>query len=567
MTGVWWVLAGLIVAWLLRRPKRPTNSPSATVLPTHQPERLIMTDTPVAPPSPQKRRAQVAILWLAPGEAYTIQRFTIPGGMIYVGPLPRARYGFDRGQAHIIDPDAPIDSRNPDFAGQSIPYWPSYSEITPQARAGYLQWLAGGRRDPNAGISHVFLFFYGLEHRLFSEGAWQDAPVILHEVEELLAIYGGQSSFRGYAARFIDAVRLSTGAIPDDPPDEIPPRSYELPLSLQFGLSRQLTQGRLPGNWLLAWYVAHPESQLRTPATRCFAEFRQLFLLRFAEQYPQGLAVRTPVKKLKLLYRPANGTAQIALRGPGTGLPDPAALTAPLKVAATLAADCTTALDSYSRFLGRHPNRRNTLVASLLLPAELRGAAMSMLDDLVAKLQAMTPTGIQETTAGALLAELGFNVAANKKPSATDLNQLSLGLQSLGFGMEPDPRFGGKIAGANTSVLLFRARDGASLDPTRPAYVAARMLIEIAAVAATIDAENIAPGLGRVEAEIGNLSELTDDERLRIYAYLASFRRTTPNPRQVLGKLSALAQSQRERIARVALGTARAIDVEVGRGV
>ena len=50
------------------------------------------------------------------------------------------------------------------------------------------------------------------------------------------------------------------------------------------------------------------------------------------------------------------------------------------------------------------------------------------------------------------------------------------------------------------------------------------------------------------------ISELTADERLRLYAYLVSFRRTTPNPRQVLGKLSALSQSQRERIACVALG-------------
>ncbi len=554
---MWWVLAVLaLVAWFfagLYRPKPRTNGQSATALPPRQPDRLITADAPVVAP-PLRCKTQVAVRWLAPGEACTVHRFTIPSGMIYVGPIPRVRFGFDRSQAHIIDPYVQVDSRNPDLAGQNITYWPSYGEITPQARAGYLQWLAGGRRDPNAGISYVFLFFYGLEHRLFSERAWQDAPAILQEVEELLATYGGQGSFRGYATRFIDAVRLSTGAMPDDPPNEIPPRSYELPLSLQLGLSRQLTQGRLAGNWLLAWYVAHPESQLRTPATRCFAEFRQLFLQRFAEHYPQGLAVRIPAKKLKLFYRPASGTSQVALRGPGTGLPDPAALTAPVKVAANLAAECTTALDSYSRFLGRHPNKRNTLVATLLLPTELRGAAMSMLDDLRAKLQAATPTGIQESTVGALLAELGFDVAAGKKLSATDLNQLSLGLQSLGFGIEPDPRFGGKVAGANTSVLLFRARDGASIDPTRPAYVAARMLIEIAAVAATIDVENIAPGLGRVEAEIANLSELTDDERLRLYAYLASFRRTTPNPRQVLGKLSALAQSQRERIARVALG-------------
>jgi hypothetical protein len=29
--------------------------------------------------------------------------------------------------------------------------------------------MQDGRRDPRCGIGHVFLFFYGLEHRLFKE--------------------------------------------------------------------------------------------------------------------------------------------------------------------------------------------------------------------------------------------------------------------------------------------------------------------------------------------------------------------------------------------------------------
>ncbi|MDT9702706.1 TerB N-terminal domain-containing protein, partial [Streptomyces sp. P17] len=49
-------------------------------------------------------------------------------------------------------------------------YWPSYSEITPRARRAYLSWLADGRRDPEADIGYVFLFFYGLERRAIAEG-------------------------------------------------------------------------------------------------------------------------------------------------------------------------------------------------------------------------------------------------------------------------------------------------------------------------------------------------------------------------------------------------------------
>ena len=37
-----------------------------------------------------------------------------------------------------------------------MPYWPRYSEISPSARAAYLDWLATGRSDLRYGVGHVF---------------------------------------------------------------------------------------------------------------------------------------------------------------------------------------------------------------------------------------------------------------------------------------------------------------------------------------------------------------------------------------------------------------------------
>ena len=70
-------------------------------------------------------------------------------------------------------------------------YWPSYSDIDPGCRATYLEWLANGRRDPDIDIGYVFLFFYGLERRVFfdaqhSSTARSEIPKLLNEVEELL---------------------------------------------------------------------------------------------------------------------------------------------------------------------------------------------------------------------------------------------------------------------------------------------------------------------------------------------------------------------------------------------
>jgi hypothetical protein len=63
---------------------------------------------------------------------------------------------------YAINPKLPISSAQADVRGNSMPYWPSYASITPFARRAFLEWMAGGRKDPAYGISYVFLFLYGL---------------------------------------------------------------------------------------------------------------------------------------------------------------------------------------------------------------------------------------------------------------------------------------------------------------------------------------------------------------------------------------------------------------------
>jgi hypothetical protein len=118
----------------------------------------------------------------------------------------------------------------------TAPYWPSYSSISPECRAAYLDWLATGRRHPRTYIGYVFLYFYGLERRALaqapgSEQAKRDLPFVIGEVEQLLQVYNPNGSFRGYATQFLDVLRM-LAAEGDDikPPTER--TGYELPFSL-----------------------------------------------------------------------------------------------------------------------------------------------------------------------------------------------------------------------------------------------------------------------------------------------------------------------------------------------
>lgn len=488
--------------------------------------------------------------WYPAGEAVTVGGLAIYSGMIYVGAPQSSMSWLGREHAHVIDPALTV-ARSP--VQRSVRQWPSYSELNPSERRVYLEWLAGGRCDPATPIECVFLFFYGLEYRTFIDAKVEDAPQIAAEVERLLSAYGANSSFRCCAERFLDALAVTQNRFPSTPRLS-PERSNggELPLALRVSLAKRLTEGRLAGDWLLAWFLAMPDTVLRTPATRCFSEFVALFMHRFKSQYPRGLAVRLPSKRLDVRYRPSSGMSDVALKGEFVSWPDPSAITAPMKVAKALVDECTDALDPLSRYIGRNSNAKDTLAAAVLLPDALTRTLSSPLQPVVDLLNSLAPSGAAETTVADLLRITAIG-DPTKKPSAALLDLLSRGLALLDYAMEPDNRFGGKLAGLTTSIIIFRADQGAPIDPQRPEYVAARVLVEVAVAAATIDAENVAAGLQSVDQEIKRLSELNPFERLRLIAFSVSAQRGGSNPRNSLQKLASFPIADRERIARVAL--------------
>ena len=106
--------------------------------------------------------------WILPGEEILVGGYTISGGYLYVGTSLQA--SSEPWQSNVnpslININFPIAKTNPDTKGDKMSYWPSYSEIEPDCRLAYLQWLASGKKNPNASIGYVFLYFYGIERRV-----------------------------------------------------------------------------------------------------------------------------------------------------------------------------------------------------------------------------------------------------------------------------------------------------------------------------------------------------------------------------------------------------------------
>lgn len=139
--------------------------------------------------------------WCAPEVLVNVGNYALPGGAIYLGEKLSSVAGYDIEPA-LINPKLKVEI--PSGYEGPLEYWPSYSRISPSARGVYLEWLAGGRKDPNIEIGYVFLFFYGLERRLLADNpadghVERELPWVRAEVARLRSIYGSASrSFRGY---------------------------------------------------------------------------------------------------------------------------------------------------------------------------------------------------------------------------------------------------------------------------------------------------------------------------------------------------------------------------------
>lgn len=301
-------------------------------------------------------------------------------GGFYVGSqLPAAnRHGTE---AALIDPRLPIAAGHPSWNGETIGYWPSYATLSPEHRAGYLQWLAAGARAPDAPLGFVFLRFYGLERRWFVDRTKEaeftvgsEHSAIQSELERLLELYGEQSrSFRNYATNLLEALQLCT---PSGTEDETPPapeldQRGGLTSRIKIALGRASSEhGVITAPWALAWFLRHPERKLRTPATRCFDHFTELFQLRFAAKFPAGMKQAPNKTKLRAEYQPASAGFGGAIDLPVPDLPDLTRLNKPMRTLQAIADECMDALDSYSRFIGRNPEAADSLAALGTLPAE-----------------------------------------------------------------------------------------------------------------------------------------------------------------------------------------------------
>lgn len=510
------------------------------------PSSTLRTIPPPLPAIAPVRMARDEPRWVGEMSALTIDGRTITTHLVYYGTPTHYEARHDKSR---IDPVLSVDLRG-DPSGSTLDYCPSYSDFEPRARATYLDWLDGGRSNAAIPIGYVFVFFYGLEQRLFVDDARDEAKCIFAEVRRLLSIYGENYSFQNCASRLL-ALSALYEKEDDAPPTPSCAQGYdlELPLDLRIRLGQRLRDDRpFSADDALRWVLAQPDVYLRTPGQRCFDELRELWKTRFTKRHPHGLRIRRPRTTLRPEYKAASGTFSMTLP---MDLPDISRTSAPLASLRAMLDGCMNDLSPYSYLVGRDPEARRRLRGDLLLPAELRSGRHS-LDACRSVLEEFARI---ETASGVLAIDLARALdlkvdAAADKLSAASVRQMGLALDALGFGYEPDRRYGpATVLRTNARVCVFSAPEGAPVDHERPAYTTARGMVEVAMLAALSDGEAVAAEFDTIERHLRAAPDLAEHEIARLMACGRALAANPPKVRTALKRLADIPPASRATLA------------------
>lgn len=466
-------------------------------------------------PPPPKNFAGVS--WIPAGKSIEVAELQIPGGLVYFGVPPR-----NQSNPAWIDPSKKV-GRSGDYSVGQMGYWPSYSEISPDARRAYLDWLSWGRSDPTANIGFVFLYFYGLEYRALIDAQYDAAakaelPLIARELKRLLDIYGaGSASFRSYAGGLHELLSLSE--LPEklylQPLPELP-ESYEVPVYLRLALGlAAVDKVPLSPTLARAWVKRTPNIRLRTPALRCAVQFDKLFEQKYMEMLGAGLVLPHNKTKLKFVYRPASA----ALMGSKEAsisfgdVPDVTALTKPIQRLAELAEAVTKELEPYSRYLAKNADAEDALEGLLLLPASLWPTApRQALEALKSRIgDGMLVVSFQE-----LLTTLNARSTLTKDKAVA----MAKALESEAIGVEPDILDGARLPKPADKLALFVVPPGEAASRSTPAYQAAVLTLQVASTVAAADGDFSAHEMNHLREQIESWTHLAPGHVRRLKAHL-----------------------------------------------
>ena len=151
IVGAFWAIFKVVRKAVESRPPIPKASGERNTYPPQSDIVRPLTGGRLPTSSDQSISRRSTGVWNPPGATVEICGYQITGGMIYTGSRMERVAGYGVEPA-LIDPELPVAVPPPSYRAEDMPYWPCYSEVSPQARG----WQAGSKRGHWHRVS-VFL--------------------------------------------------------------------------------------------------------------------------------------------------------------------------------------------------------------------------------------------------------------------------------------------------------------------------------------------------------------------------------------------------------------------------
>ena len=469
--------------------------------------------------------------WVPSSESATVAGREI-GGMVYIGKhIVRNKYRTIGKSGAYIDPSLSVADGRVGQVNRLGYIWPKYHSVSPERRAGYLDWLASGRSDASFDPSYMMMYFYGLERRF----AVDDPPEaekreILDEVLRLARLCDDDMHVKRDLEKFIMLARLSLDEFSQFQPIYKYP-NWELPFSLKVAIGAHIVRGeRLPAEWFLSWFYCHPKCRLKLAARRCPVEFRELFKLRFDERFPKGYKLNKTKHVLHYHYYAASGEFRIDLdvKLDGKFVPDTSPHRKFLIFAEEIADEVSKDLGKYSRCVVDAPKSKSILGARAYLPKELWHIIPCK------KLDSLRKWALRIALKGGLVPveELVTKIERSRPDKITkqQLTSASAVLAQTGFGFAPDPNFAFQSPKIGEPIVIFDTGDAiANLRDASEIYRTSLLTLALGAFVAHADGEVAESERKALREKVHNIKFIYKQERRRLIADLEWMLTVAPN--------------------------------------
>lgn len=506
-------------------------------------------------------------VWIEPGRLVTIDGKELIHGNFYFGSHLGRTYG-ESNDNGVINPSLMLGS-----ASLSEPYNshepPSYRTLSPRQRRDYLEWLAGGCVSPDVPDEFSSIYFYGLEHRLMIDLNGND-PKLVAEMRRLTKVFPAVARLQRDVAR----IELFLGKKIAYQARPVFTREMQVahrpPPSVLLYLGRKIARERvIDGEDAFLWAECCFRIFFPKAYHRCRPEFQALFIGTFKEAYPNGLLV-TSNKALRLFHRTGTWHRKVDFVLPRDVpfVPDIEHSPHLIEQLTAIVNAVGASLEGYDRLLARRPELAQSIEAVPLLPKTLhcepwigRFAPVKTTID-----EGLARSGFITTSVASFLAMLGMNVPKANVP-AKSLGLAAALLDAFDIGFEPDRRFGFTGLHADGSICLFRAVDGGPLSEEGERYREARLLCEIAVLAAVCDGQANQREMQVVKTLFSEIEQLHEIEKRRMTAVARTLMKGNVSPTNAFSTLAKMGERLRERAISLAIevilsdGTANAREV------